>query len=74
MSTSRVRTSTMTWDDASTIDFFCITASLFSPDFCFGASVLLASYDEDVREENLAPATCALRWDELDRAAVRGVG
>ena len=34
------------WDDDRDTAFFRITASLFSPEFTFGASVLLASYDE----------------------------
>lgn len=34
-----------TWDDARDIPFFRITAALFPPEFCFGASALLESYD-----------------------------
>ena len=34
------------WDDDRDTAFFRITASLFSPEFTYGASVLLASYDE----------------------------
>ena len=34
------------WDDDRDTAFFRITASLFSTAFTFGASVLLASYDE----------------------------
>ena len=34
------------WDDDRDTAFFRITASLFSPEFTFGSSVLLASYDE----------------------------
>ena len=34
------------WDDARDIPFFRTTARLFTPEFCFGASVLLASYDD----------------------------
>ena len=34
------------WDDDRDTAFFKITASLFSPSFTYGASVLLASYDE----------------------------
>ena len=34
------------WDDDRDSAFFRITASLFSTEFMYGASVLLASYDE----------------------------
>ena len=34
------------WDDDRDTAFFRITASLFSTEFTYGASVLLASYDE----------------------------
>ena len=34
------------WDDARDVPFFRITASLFTPEFCCGASGLLASYDD----------------------------
>jgi hypothetical protein len=48
MSTTRVETLPATWDDACDLPFFRITARLFSADFCLGAGVLLASYDDDV--------------------------
>ena len=35
------------WDDERDGQFFRITASIFSTSFCYGASVLLASYDTD---------------------------
>ena len=35
------------WNDGQDVQFFNITSSLFSPSFCYGASVLLASYDSD---------------------------
>ena len=35
------------WNDERDSQFFRITASLFPPAYCFGASVLLASYDLD---------------------------
>ena len=47
MTTTRVRTLPVTWDDARDLPFFRITERLFTPDFCFGAGVLLASYDND---------------------------
>lgn len=34
------------WNDDRDTAFFRITAALFSTEFTFGASVLLASYDE----------------------------
>ena len=35
------------WLDERDEPFFRITATLFSADFCFGAGVLLASYDDE---------------------------
>jgi hypothetical protein len=35
------------WDDERDELFFRISALLFAPDFCYGASVLLASYDNE---------------------------
>ena len=35
------------WDDERDGQFFHITASLFTPAYCCGASVLLASYDPE---------------------------
>ena len=35
------------WDDERDGQFFRITASLFTPSYCYGASVLLASYDSE---------------------------
>jgi hypothetical protein len=37
----------LTWNDARDACFFTITARLFSPQFCFGASTLLGTYDDD---------------------------
>lgn len=47
-----------TWDDQRDSDFFRIVVSLFSPDFAYGASVLLAANDVDVEEA--VPATFEL--------------
>jgi hypothetical protein len=33
------------WDDGADSTFFALVARLFSPEFAFGASVLLASFD-----------------------------
>ena len=35
------------WDDERDGQFFRITASLFDPSYCYGAGVLLASYDPE---------------------------
>ena len=35
------------WDDERDARFFRLTAALFTPAFCHGAGVLLASYDPD---------------------------
>lgn len=35
------------WDDERDGQFFRITASIFTSSFCYGAGVLLASYDTD---------------------------
>lgn len=35
------------WDDDRDSEFFRVTAPLFDTAFCYGASVLLASYDTD---------------------------
>lgn len=35
------------WDDDRDATFFRIAAQIFSCEFCFGATVLLASYDAD---------------------------
>jgi hypothetical protein len=66
MSTDRIDTTTGTaaWDDARDARFFTVTARLFSPAFCLGASVLLASYDDepgDRREEPVVALQLARR-------------
>ena len=48
MTTRRIETVPGTWDDARDEGFFGITARLFPPQFCLGATVLLASSDDDV--------------------------
>jgi hypothetical protein len=35
------------WDDERDCPFFRLTGSLFSSEFCYGAGVLLASYDAE---------------------------
>jgi hypothetical protein len=55
MTTTRVATLPTSWDDARDLPFFRITDRLFPADFCFGAGVLLASYD-DILDEAATPA------------------
>ena len=50
MHSTRGQTIPQDWDDARDIPFFRVTATLFSSAFCVGASVLLASNDDDDRE------------------------
>lgn len=45
MNATAVDTVPTTWIDERDVPFFRITASLFSPEFVLGASVLLATYD-----------------------------
>ena len=47
MSTSRTETVPAAWDDARDVPFFRITQWLFPPQFCLGASVLLAGNDDE---------------------------
>ena len=42
------------WDDECDGQFFRITQSLFDPTYCYGAGVLLASYDP---EDEFVPTT-----------------
>lgn len=56
MCTTRTCAVPMTWDDPCTDRFFRTTARLFSPEFCFGASVLLASYDDEAAEDHVVHA------------------
>ena len=46
MTSTSIENLPATWDDARDIPFFRITAALFTPEFCFGASALLESYDD----------------------------
>ena len=56
MSTCRRETAPGAWDDARDPAFFRITANLFRPEVCLGASVLLASYDDEPVALPPAPA------------------
>ena len=57
MSTCRRQSAPGDWDDARDERFFRITASLFPPDVCLGATVLLASYDDEPVAPPPAPVT-----------------
>jgi len=55
------------WDDERDVQFFNITASLFSPAFCYGAGVLLASYDpEDSFDVATAPVSTSVTESLID--------
>ncbi len=56
MTTTRVETLPTSWDDARDLPFFRITDRLFSPDFCSGAGVLLASYDDTLGQADTPAA------------------
>ena len=47
MNIQRIETVPQDWDEARDIPFFRVTTGLFSSAFCSGASVLLASNDDD---------------------------
>jgi hypothetical protein len=53
MSTIRIETVPQTWSDTDTA-FFTMTARLFSAEFTYGASVLLASFDPSAVVEDAA--------------------
>jgi hypothetical protein len=79
MSTDRTETASPTWDDDRDTRFFGITARLFSPDVCLGATVLLASYDDEpgARPQGTAPAPlvaapAVVRWTPAKVPPTRG--
>jgi hypothetical protein len=45
-----------TWDDQRDNDFFRIVSSLFTPDFVYGAGVLLAGNDVEIDDSTSATA------------------
>ena len=51
------------WDDARDIPFFRITARLFTPEFCLGASVLLASNDDALATHQATPTASVVPSD-----------
>ena len=62
----RLESVPQTWDAARDNDFFRIVASLFAPDFVYGAGVLLATNDTD-EDEAAHTAAC---HDDLAFAVV----
>ena len=69
MSTSRTETAPGSWDDARDATFFRITARLLSPEACLGATVLLASYDDEPGARHDEPAAPA--WPARSRLGGR---
>jgi hypothetical protein len=47
MTTTLIETVPASWDEARDVPFFHLVERLFSPEFCYGAGVLLASYDAE---------------------------
>jgi hypothetical protein len=56
---NRIENVPLTWDDARDVPFFALTRWLFSPDFTYGAGVLLASYDPAVSDDSQASVSAA---------------
>lgn len=54
MSIIRIETVPQIWNDETDTAFFTIAAGLFSAEFTYGASVLLASFDRDERPSHSA--------------------
>jgi len=46
MNSIQIENIPQTWDDARDVPFFTIATRLFSTEFLYGASVLLATYDD----------------------------
>ena len=74
MTINRIENVPLTWDDLRDVPFFALTARLFSPDFTYGAGVLLASYDpaiSDHSECSVSAADHALLAAELVTVSAR---
>jgi hypothetical protein len=56
MNSISTETVSQVWSDRDE-QFFRITAALFSTEFCYGASVLLASYDDDAGSQPQSSST-----------------
>jgi hypothetical protein len=59
MTINRIEDKPLTWDDSRDVPYFALTAWLFSPDFTYGAGVLLASYDPADSDESQSAARAA---------------
>ena len=59
MNTTQIETIPQDWNEERDLPFFRVSAGLFSPAFCFGASVLLASYDDHHETAIIAIEPCA---------------
>ena len=58
MNVRRIQTIPQDWDEERDIPFFRVTTDLFSPSFCSGASVLLASNDDDSEASIITVEPC----------------
>jgi hypothetical protein len=59
MTINRIENVPLTWDDPRDVPFFALTAWLLSPDFTYGAGVLLASYDPAVSDHSECTVSAA---------------
>jgi hypothetical protein len=61
MSVNYIESIPQTWDDKTDTAFFTIVARLFTPEFTYGASVLLATYDvtDDVAANSVSALIAA---------------
>ena len=67
MNTTQIETIPQDWNEERDLPFFRVSAGLFSPAFCFGASVLLASYDD---HPEASPISMEPRVDDAPPAVV----
>jgi hypothetical protein len=58
MSVNHIESIPKIWDDKTDTRFFTIVARLFTPEFTYGASVLLATFD--VAEDDAANSVSAV--------------
>ena len=69
MNTTSIENIPQIWTDQDE-QFFRVTAALFSPDFCYGASVLLASYDNDTDAPAQSSSTSDVVIEGISRKQV----
>lgn len=78
MSTSRTDILPTAWNHERDVTFFRITSRLFSSEYCLGATVLLATYDDEpVTTPSVLPAASWVAprpGDERIRAGAPDVG